>query len=399
MERYDIVTVGGGLGGSALAKAMAERGARVLVVERDTHFKDRVRGEALAPWGQGEARNLGIGDLLGGCGNTARYWDVYFGSTRMIRRDLVATTPQKAGWLCFFHPAMQDLMIEAAAKAGAEVRRGAHVRHVMPGKSPTATVEQGGKSEEVGARLVVGCDGRGSVVRQWGGFVAKHDPDRLYLAGLLFDGMPLDPEIFYNVMTPGQGLLCYLFPQGKGRVRAYFGHHRDTFPKRLQGAHDVQRFQEASKSIGLPAELFEGAKPAGPLATFAGADSWVDHPYQNGVALVGDAAATSDQTWGQGLSLTLRDVRVLRDCLLETDDWDRGAHAYAEQHDWHYDVIRKSDGWLAQIFMEIGPEADVIRARALPRIAEDPTRIPDCGLCGPEVPADEAARRRWFGED
>ena len=25
---YDIVTVGGGLGGSALAKAMAERGAR-----------------------------------------------------------------------------------------------------------------------------------------------------------------------------------------------------------------------------------------------------------------------------------------------------------------------------------------------------------------------------------
>jgi flavin-dependent dehydrogenase len=57
---YDIITVGGGLGGSALAKAMAAHGARVLVVERETQFKDRVRGEFMAPWGVAEARELGI---------------------------------------------------------------------------------------------------------------------------------------------------------------------------------------------------------------------------------------------------------------------------------------------------------------------------------------------------
>lgn len=51
---YDIITVGGGLGGSALAKAMAEHGARVLVVERETQFKDRIRGENFAPWGVAE---------------------------------------------------------------------------------------------------------------------------------------------------------------------------------------------------------------------------------------------------------------------------------------------------------------------------------------------------------
>ena len=44
MKAYDVISVGGGLGGSALAKAMAELGARVLVVERETQFKDRVRG-------------------------------------------------------------------------------------------------------------------------------------------------------------------------------------------------------------------------------------------------------------------------------------------------------------------------------------------------------------------
>ena len=56
MKSYDIVTVGGGLGGSALARAMTERGARVLVVERETQFKNRVRG------GKGPARS-GLGPL------------------------------------------------------------------------------------------------------------------------------------------------------------------------------------------------------------------------------------------------------------------------------------------------------------------------------------------------
>ena len=61
---YDIITVGGGLGGAALAKAMAEHGARVLVLEREKQFKDRVRGESLAPWGVAETQALGLYDLL-----------------------------------------------------------------------------------------------------------------------------------------------------------------------------------------------------------------------------------------------------------------------------------------------------------------------------------------------
>jgi flavin-dependent dehydrogenase len=51
MDTYDIVTVGGGVGGSVLAKVMAERGRRVLIIERQAQFKDRVRGEFILPWG------------------------------------------------------------------------------------------------------------------------------------------------------------------------------------------------------------------------------------------------------------------------------------------------------------------------------------------------------------
>jgi choline dehydrogenase-like flavoprotein len=61
---YDIITVGGGLGGITLAKVMAEHGARVLVLEREKQFKDRIRGELLQAWGVAETQALGLYELL-----------------------------------------------------------------------------------------------------------------------------------------------------------------------------------------------------------------------------------------------------------------------------------------------------------------------------------------------
>ena len=44
---YDLIIIGGGVGGSALAAGMAAAGARTLVLEAETSFRDRVR-EVLA---------------------------------------------------------------------------------------------------------------------------------------------------------------------------------------------------------------------------------------------------------------------------------------------------------------------------------------------------------------
>ena len=400
METYDVVTVGGGLGGSALAKVMAERGARVLVVERETHFKDRVRGEALAPWGVADAQALGLLEpLRERCGHTLRYWNVYAGGNQMLSRDLCATTLQQEGWLTYFHPDMQDVVLDAARAAGAEVRRGAHVRALEPGSPPRVTIEEQGKKQVVEARLVVGADGRASKVRSWGGFEAQHDPPKLLFAGLLLDDVAAPRDVFYHVAAPGMGRTAYIFPQGGTRSRCYFGWHKDANLARLQGAHDIERFQRACEEIGVPRDFYADAKPAGPLATFDGADSWVDHPYANGVALIGDAAATSDPTWGQGMSLTLRDVRVLCDALDAERDGDKAGHAYAAEHDRHYGIVRRCDGWFAELFMDVGPQSDAIRARALPRLAADPSRFFDTAHSGPEAPHDETVRRRFYGED
>jgi 2-polyprenyl-6-methoxyphenol hydroxylase-like FAD-dependent oxidoreductase len=328
-----------------------------------------------------------------------RYWNAYAGATQILGRDLFATTPQGVGWFTYYHPAMQETLIDAAAGAGAEVRRGAQVVDVRPGSPPVAVIQADGVTEEVEARLVVGADGRSSATRRFAGFVSEQDPARLLFAGLLLDDVAAPEDVFYHVAAPGMGFVGYLFPQGKGRVRAYFGYHKDTGMKSFQGEAGFARFREESERIGVPPAFYANARPAGPLATFDGADSWVPHPYRSGVALVGDAAATSDPTWGQGMSLTLRDVRVLRDALLATSDWDVAGHAYAGEHDRYYDIIHRVDGWYGQVFMEIGPEADALRERALPVVAMDPTRFPDAPLAGPEAPHDDSVRRRFFGEE
>ena len=73
-ETYDVITIGG-LAGAALAKRLAENGMRVLVLEREVAFRDRVRGEQMHCWGVAETRTLGLYELLlGTCGHEVRYW-------------------------------------------------------------------------------------------------------------------------------------------------------------------------------------------------------------------------------------------------------------------------------------------------------------------------------------
>jgi menaquinone-9 beta-reductase len=138
---YDIITIGGGIAASSLAKAMAERGAKVLVLERETKFKDRVRGEAIVSWGMAEANELGISHLLKEkCGH-----DVPFVEAGTGLRDLRTTMMQKLPLLSFPHQAMQEALLAAAENAGAEVRRGVSVEQVECGAEPAVVVAGNGR--------------------------------------------------------------------------------------------------------------------------------------------------------------------------------------------------------------------------------------------------------------
>ena len=119
---YDLIVAGGGLAGASLAKNMAEHGSSVLVLEREKAFRDRIRGEAMHPWGVAEAKALGIYDaVLAAGGHVAHYWKIYLGGQLFADRDLAASTPHGVGEFHFYHPDMQETVLELARSAGAEV--------------------------------------------------------------------------------------------------------------------------------------------------------------------------------------------------------------------------------------------------------------------------------------
>jgi 2-polyprenyl-6-methoxyphenol hydroxylase-like FAD-dependent oxidoreductase len=391
---YDLVIVGGGLAGSALAAAMAPTGTRVLIVERDAVFRDRVRGEGMLPWGVAEARQLGIYDrLLERCAHQTRFLTMPDSN-----RDLVATTPARAGMLDFHHPEMQQCLLDLATESGADLLRPAEVVDVTPGDPPSVTIRSEGSTRQLTSRLVIGADGRNSRVRAMCNFDVERDPDWVTVAGTLYRDMRMPDDAVQMVINPNDQRLSIVFPIGAGRFRAYAAYLAAAHPT-LSGVRDADRFIEMSLTAGASPDWFRDAVCVGPLASFNAPDCWAPHPYRDDVVLIGDAAAASDPVWGSGLSLTLRDARVLRDHLLANADWRAAAAAYAREHDSYFAALHRTHGLWSRLFFGVGDDAAALRERSLPRIGEDPSRMIDFIGLGPEAPNDTAAERRFFSED
>jgi 2-polyprenyl-6-methoxyphenol hydroxylase-like FAD-dependent oxidoreductase len=132
-------------------------------------------------------------------------------------------------------------------------------------------------------------DGRGSMARKWGGFSVKNDAAGMLIGGVLCTSMPsVSANTNHWIINPSAGQFAFLTPQNAGRTRAYAWHPKEL-NYRFQGMSDLPRFVEDSLTAEAPADWYAQLRPIGPLATFDGTDSWVDHPYKDGVLLLGDA--------------------------------------------------------------------------------------------------------------
>jgi 2-polyprenyl-6-methoxyphenol hydroxylase-like FAD-dependent oxidoreductase len=207
--------------------------------------------------------------------------------------------------------------------------------------------------------------------------------------------MPIDHEVVRTLRPATFGSRVLLFPFRDERVRVYFVTGRRTEHPALSGPRDLPMFVNYCVEAGVPGDWLVDVQMAGPLATFEGADRWVEHPYQDSVVLIGDAAGATDPAWGCGLSLTLRDVRLLRDELTAQNDWDAAAHSYADAHQRSFTALHTAESWMAAINYGLGSEADLMRQRALPQLAAG--RGPDFAGLGPESPVDEDTRIALFG--
>jgi 2-polyprenyl-6-methoxyphenol hydroxylase-like FAD-dependent oxidoreductase len=250
---FDAITVGGGLAGSTLAAELAYAGHKILVLEKESRFKDRVRGENMLPWGVAAARRLSLTDALLVAGaHQPRFWNTYMAGKQVANRDLHSSTPQGEVSLNIYHPSMQEALLERAGAAGVEVKRSANVIgvHAESGRDPTVMFEHQGNEHSQSARVLIGADGRGSQVRPLCGFKIQRNPPLLNIAGMLLQRVGAPDDAVH--LSFGRGCATLLAPLGDRRARMYYVYVGATERRNLSGNEKIAEFIELCRSTGLP---------------------------------------------------------------------------------------------------------------------------------------------------
>jgi 2-polyprenyl-6-methoxyphenol hydroxylase-like FAD-dependent oxidoreductase len=392
----EIVIVGGGIGGGALATVLARAGLSVGVLERDLDPVDRVRGEFMAPWGVAEAARLGLLQKLSCTGGVFATRAIYYDENKSAEQaeatphDMRAVHPIGTGAHCAGHPAMCAALCQAAVAEGASVLRGVKDIAVSAGQPPTIEFEQDGYRREWHPRLIVGADGRTSIIRRQLGFMMAQDEPHGLIGGMLIDGVPEWPQDTMELGTEGN-IHHLVFPQGGNRLRLYAcygfdGRERFTGPGREQNLLDAFRLQ--CMPLG---ECIARGNPIGPFHSYSNEDHWVERPTAPGVVLIGDAAGHNDPITGQGTSITLRDVRIVQEIILAGDQSQAAFESYVAERLERMRRLRIAARYATALRAEFGPAAAARRARAMKRQADDGLLSPyPATLAGPETLPAEA---------
>ncbi len=395
----DVAVVGGGVAGASAAAVLSQAGLDVVLIEREAQFRDRVRGESIHPWGMREIRALGLLAVLSDAGsNELPLWVGYSDRAPADGGRYDSIGPDVPNEVAVYHPSLQTAMLEHARQSGVHVLRPARVTEFSRGSTLRLRVASEAGDYDLHARLVIGADGRQSAARRWVGARTVREPVHHQVGGCLLDGVSLADDTFHTGGFEGGHVL--IFPQGGGRVRSYVVGNDDVVAS-LRGREHIADYIARCASV-FPEGSFADAYAIGPLAFFPNADVWSDRLYNDGVVLIGDAAGANDPSGGHGLSLCLRDVRVIRDRLTDGADWSEALRGYEAERSAYYGVMRTVLQWLGIVFTEVGPEADARRERVGRAREADPSRggFARLDVTGPDgLVVDEAARRHYFGED
>jgi len=400
VKRFDVIVVGGGIGGSTLAGVLARAGLEVLVAEKAPRFRDVVRGEGTLPWGVAEARRLGVASLFEQAGGTDLVGlRLYDEPTVSKTHHWVSESGERLHEACFSHPRLQETAFTWAGAQGATACRPMKVTGYVNDGTPTVTVDRDGGVESFRARLIVGADGKRSTVRRWTGGDGAEDPEHHRFGGVAVSGVRTEDLDTDNVAgPPGTGVNWFAQSAGTHRLYLMMTHERLR-------EHDIDRSFDALVAFAagyMPEGSLDDVHQEGPIGFFPNSDTWATRIAGSDVVLIGDAAGSPDPTQGHGTALVFRDVRELSDLLIERQDWPAAIDEFAERRTRYFDVIHEYDRWQNILGMETGEQAD--RLRGTNKLAEeaDPT-LGGFGVLdalGPDgLVADAEARARYFGSD
>ncbi len=165
-ERHEVVVIGGGPSGSTLATLLARRGRRVLVLEKELFPRFHI-GESMLPCSMPLFAELGVLPELERRFLPKHAAEFVTADGSLNRRYPFAKGLVKGPSSAFEvdRAELDQVLLDNAARAGAEVRQGAQVTAVdVKGALPRVSVRDAEGTRELEAELLVDASGQQSLL-------------------------------------------------------------------------------------------------------------------------------------------------------------------------------------------------------------------------------------------
>jgi len=319
-EVWDLIVVGAGVAGSALAYRQGKDGRRVLLLERDLSQPDRIVGELLQPGGYLMLKRLGMEDCTTSIDSQKVYGYALYknGKYACVKYPMEGYSQDVAGRSFHHGRFVQRLRYKAAAVDSVTVREGT-VRRLINDNGedwtegqPVSGVQYKGTDGEIhkaSAHLTIVCDGMYSSFRKQLAEPNMKQPS--FFVALLLKGATLPyPNHGHVVIAKASPVLFY--PISSTEVRCLV----DVPGERLPA--DIPEYLQRVVAPEIPQELqpaFLEAVASGNIRSMQNKQLSCKPLHQPGALLLGDAFNMRHPLTGGGMTVALSDTRLLCEML------------------------------------------------------------------------------------
>ena len=327
---YDAIVVGARCAGSPVGMLLARAGHKVLIVERDTFPSDTLSTAHMQPDAVIRMTKWGLIDRLIAAG-TPPYAKMNVGVGDIEMQTPPAEIPAYAPRRTVLDP----ILMQAARESGAEVREGCSVQEVLKdaeGRVTGVRLQQNGSDAGTeSARIVIGADGRNSVVAR-----AVDAPKYNEFPGLttgfysFYTG--LDQDMGHIYFRGNHGI--FVFPTNDKAACVAF---EAPFARYDEIRKDPEAYLMGILEANAPAvaATVKAGKRIDKFFGMGGRESYYRKPFGPGWALVGDAGFLKDPFLGDGINDAFRDAELLAGAIDDgfsgRADLDEALAAYEER--------------------------------------------------------------------
>ncbi len=314
-DRVDVVIVGAGPAGSALAWKLASQGVKTLILDSARFPREKVCGDYIEPRGLRVLEKMGCLQTL----EATVPLPIEYSSTYIdYKRCYIGKIPfygvhehlPPHGYI-IPRDVLDNVMLKTAVQVGVTVHQETRVTGFNADRNGV-TVEATRRGDRVvyRGRMIVGADGVNSVVARKAGLLAN-DPrhialsQRAYADG--YEGEVGEAASFFDAdFFPGYG---WMFPMRQGRVNLGVGVLKEAWQR--NGAAVPQLFQDFFKKLKQSHPRCRKLKLVRPpiggiVKTYGGAGP---NYFDRGL-LIGDAGSFVDPMTGEGIAPAMESALI-----------------------------------------------------------------------------------------